>query len=116
MEENIILYIYECDKNIQNKAKTHIPKALKLMKDPAQNIQVFYYSDKYKRKGYATYFFGQILHKIINDEDAFIYLVDSTGGVIGKKFYGGSFLISLCEIKNYSVPKVVAKFNVLLYI
>lgn len=52
----------------------------------------------YQKKGYATDFFGQILHKIINEEDAFIYLVDSTGGGIGKKLYGGE--------------KVVEKFDV----
>jgi len=38
------------------------------------------------------------LHKIINKEDAFIYLTDSTGGGIGEKLYAGQ--------------KVVEKFDV----
>lgn len=126
------------NKNIQNKAKSMIPKTLAQMQLPNHNIRVFYYIDKdkniigyiilkkikvtspqslvsiigskdvydlsinvsneFQRKGYATDFFGQILHKIINEEDAFIYLTDSTGGGIGKKLYGG--------------PKVVANFDV----
>jgi len=53
---------------------------------------------QYQKRGYATDFLGQILHKIINEEDAFIYLTDSTGGGIGKKLYGGE--------------KVVANFDV----
>jgi len=55
-------------------------------------------SHEFQRKGYATDFFGKILHKIINKENAFIYLTDSTGGGIGKKLYGGE--------------KVVANFDV----
>ena len=38
------------------------------------------------------------MHKIINKEDAFIYLTDSTGGGIGEKLYAGQ--------------KVVEKFDV----
>lgn len=123
---------------MQNKAKDIIPRKLKQMEDPRENIRVFYYTDKdkniiglvilkkrivttpkslveiidrkdvyeltinisdeYQRKGYATDFFGQILHKIIDEEDAFIYLVDSTRDGIGEKLYGGS--------------KVVEKFDV----
>jgi hypothetical protein len=55
-------------------------------------------SHQYQQKGYATDFFRQILDKIINKEGAFIYLIDSTGGGIGKKLYAG--------------PKVVEKFDV----
>ena len=43
-------------------------------------------SHDFQRKGYATDFFGKILHKIINEEDAFIYLTDSTESGIGKNF------------------------------
>lgn len=51
-----------------------------------------------KKKGYATDFLGQILHKIINEEDAFIYLTDITDDGIGEKLYAGQ--------------KVVTKFDV----
>jgi predicted transcriptional regulator len=55
-------------------------------------------SHESQKKGYATDFFGKILHKIINEEDAFIYLIDMTGFRIGEKLYAG--------------PKVIAKFDV----
>jgi hypothetical protein len=55
-------------------------------------------SHEFQRKGYATDFFGQILQKIINEEDAFIYLTDSTENGIGIKLYAG--------------PKVISKFDV----
>ena len=92
-DKNIIGYI------ILKKIEVTSPRSLvsiigsKVVYDLSINI-----SHEYQKKGYATDFFGQILHKIINEEDAFIYLTDSTGGGIGKKLYGG--------------PKVVANFDV----
>ena len=59
------------------------------------SINIFF---EYQKKGYATDFLGQILHKIINEEDAFIYLTDATEEGIGIKLYAGQ--------------KVVAKFDV----
>jgi len=53
---------------------------------------------QYQKRGYATDFLGQILHKIINEEDAFIYLTDITDDGIGEKLYAGQ--------------KVVTKFDV----
>jgi hypothetical protein len=126
------------NENIKHKAKTLIPRTLERMKDPEQNIRVFYYTDKdkniigyiilkkivvttpkslvqiiggkdvydltitisheYQKKGYATDFFGQILHKIINDEDAFIYLTDATGFRIGEKLYGGEKVVENFDV------------------
>lgn len=51
-----------------------------------------------QRKGYATNFFGQILHKIINDEDAFIYLTDATDDGIGIKLYAGQKIVSKFDV------------------
>jgi hypothetical protein len=104
-DQNIRIFYYtDKDKNIigyiiLKKIKVTSPQSLvsiiarKDVYDLSINI-----SPEYQRKGYATDFFGQILHKIINDEDAFIYLTDSTGGSIGRRLYGS--------------PKVVAKFDV----
>jgi len=92
-DKNIIGYI------ILKKIEVTSPQSLvsiigsKVVYDLSINI-----SNEFQKRGYATDFFGQILHKIINEEDAFIYLTDSTGDGIGKKLYGG--------------PKVVANFDV----
>jgi hypothetical protein len=92
-EKNIIGYI------VLKKIEVVSPQSLvsiinsKVVYDLSINI-----SPEYQKKGYATNFFGEILHKIINEEDAFIYLTDMTGFRIGEKLYGG--------------PKVVAKFDV----
>lgn len=92
-DKNIIGYI------ILKKIEVTSPQSLvsiigsKVVYDLSINI-----SHEFQRKGYATDFFGKILHKIINEEDAFIYLTDSTGGGIGKKLYDGE--------------KVVANFDV----
>lgn len=99
-----VFYYSDKDKNIigyivLKKIEVVSPRSLvsiigsKVVYDLSINI-----SHEYQKKGYATDFFGQILHKIINEEDAFIYLTDSTGGGIGKKLYGGE--------------KVVANFDV----
>ena len=92
-DKNIIGYI------ILKKIEVTSPQSLvsiigsKVVYDLSINI-----SHDFQRKGYATDFFGKILHKIINEEDAFIYLTDSTESGIGKKLYGGE--------------KVVANFDV----
>jgi predicted transcriptional regulator len=92
-DKNIIGYI------ILKKIEVTSPRSLvsiigsKVVYDLSINI-----SHEFQRKGYASDFLGQILNKIINEEEAFIYLTDSTGGGIGKKLYGGE--------------KVVANFDV----
>lgn len=127
------------NENIKHKAENHIPRTLERMKDPDQNIRVFYYTDKdkniigyiilkkivvitpkslveiiggkdvydltitiisdeYRKKGYATDFFGKILHKIIDEKDAFIYLIDSTGFRIGEKLYGGEKVVENFDV------------------
>lgn len=92
-DNNIIGYI------ILKKIKVVSPRSLVSIIDRKDVYDLSIKIDhKHQRKGYATDFFGQILHKIINEEDAFIYLTDSTVSGIGKKLYGG--------------PKVVEKFDV----
>ena len=92
-DKNIIGYI------ILKKIEVTSPQSLvsiigsKVVYDLSINI-----SHEFQRKGYATDFFGQILHKIINEEDAFIYLTDSTGGGIGKKLYGGEKVVSKFDV------------------
>ena len=99
-----VFYYSDKDKNIIGyiiliKIEVISPQSLfsiisgKVIYDLSINI-----SHEFQRKGYASDFLGQILNKIINEEDAFIYLTDSTGGGIGKKLYGGE--------------KVVANFDV----
>lgn len=99
-----VFYYIDKDKNIigyiiLKKIKVTSPQSLvsiigsKVVYDLSINI-----SHEHQRKGYATDFFGQILHKIINEEDAFIYLTDATGYDIGIKLYAGQKIVSKFDV------------------
>jgi hypothetical protein len=70
----------------------HLAKFLKNLYDLVEGKIVYELSivifEQFRGKKYASDFLGKIYDQIINQEGAFIYLVDDTENGIGEKLYG----------------------------
>jgi hypothetical protein len=93
-----LFYYIDKDRNIVGFIKLkimkpeHLAKFLKNLYDLVEGKIVYELSivifEQFRGKKYASDFLGKIYDQIINQEGAFIYLIDDTENGIGEKLYG----------------------------